>query len=303
MDTESKSTGESGDSCPLCGGSGSTVFVVNGCRISDCGVCGHRFHWVADPVSHLSTVYDESYFTGGGAGYPNYLAEAELLRARGAMYARKIVPYVGQPGKMLDIGAAAGCILSGFIDEGWEGIGLEPNGGMIAAARDLYGLELIEGTLESFETDQRFDLVSAIQVAGHFYDPRMAFENAFEILKTDGVLLIETWNRESLLARLFGENWHEYSPPSVVQWWSPESLCRFLAQLGFDRIAGGRTVKKISGMHLRSLLDYKFGKRRLAGLIPERFAIPYPSEDLFWGLYRKRDEGPADRCLPKKTSE
>jgi hypothetical protein len=30
-------------------------------------------------------------------------------------------------GKILDIGADAGSILEGFVDEGWDGIGIEPN--------------------------------------------------------------------------------------------------------------------------------------------------------------------------------
>ena len=265
------------------------AFDAKGHRILDCETCGHRFLAIEDPGSHIERVYDDSYFTGGGAGYLNYLLEEQMLRDRGRMYAAKVAEYIDEPGIILDIGAAAGCILKGFEDSGWSCVGLEPNAGMVKAGTDRYALDLRVGSLEQYETDERFDLISMIQVAGHFYDPRKAFENAARFLRPDGHLLIETWNRESMMARVFGTRWHEYSPPSVVQWWSLDGLTAFLEQMGFGKIADGRPSKKISGEHARSLLEYRLGKTVLPKLILKWLNIPYPSEDLFWGLYRKRE--------------
>src|ERR1041384_3040675 len=121
---------------------------------------------------------------------------------------------------MLDVGAAAGFILKGFIDEGWHGTGLEPNERMAAYGRQHLELDLRCGPLENFDektgekSDEKFDLVSMIQVAAHFYQPRKAFENAARLLAPNGHLLIETWNRGSFSARVLGRHWHEYSPPS-----------------------------------------------------------------------------------------
>ncbi len=273
--------------CPLCRSDSATAFEIKGYEICDCVSCGHRFAAITADEGHVATVYDDSYFNGGGAGYSDYAAEAELLRARGRMYADKIAKHA-EPRTMLDVGAAAGYILQGFADKGWNGTGLEPNGSMARFGTEELGLDIRQGSLESFESDERFDLLSMIQVAAHFYDPVAAFTRASQLLNDGGLLLVETWDRDSLSARIFGKNWHEYSPPSVLQWFSKAGLSAFLDDLGFDRIAGGRPSKKISGGHVRSLLKYRLGDNFVLKLIPEKLNFPYPSEDLFWALFRKR---------------
>jgi len=204
------------------------------------------------------------------------------------MYAGKLVKVSAEKGEMLDVGAAAGFILQGFIDEGWKGIGLEPNAEIAKTGREKFALDIRQGSLESFKTDEKFDLISMIQVVAHFYAPAEAFQKAFELLGKNGLLLIETWNRESISARIFGKNWHEYSPPSVLQWFSEKGLTEFLRGIGFAKIAGGRPSKKISGAHAKSLLKYRLGDNFLLKLIPDKLQIPYPSEDLFWAIYRKK---------------
>lgn len=273
--------------CPICGSASASAFEIKGYTICNCVNCGHRFAGIAADECRVAANYDDSYFNGGRAGYTDYAAEAVLLRKRGRMYADKLAAYT-KPGRMLDVGAAAGYILQGFADRGWSGIGLEPNASMADFGRERLGLDLYQGTLESFETQMSFDLVSMIQVAAHFYDPLQAFERAYKVLNKTGLLLVETWNRDSLSARLFGKNWHEYSPPSVRHWFSRSGLTTFLEGLGFDRVAGGRPSKKISGGHVRSLLKYRLGDNFLLKLIPEKINLPYPSEDLFWALFRKR---------------
>ncbi len=273
--------------CPLCQSDAKPAFEIKGYTLLDCTECTHRFAGIEADETHVAEQYDDSYFNGGGAGYSDYSAESEMLRARGKMYADKIASFTN-PGKMLDVGAAAGYILQGFRDKGWSGTGVEPNASMAAFGRDELGLDLRQGSLESFDSDETFDMVSMIQVAAHFYDPTAAFTKAHKLLNPNGVLLIETWNCESLSARIFGKNWHEYSPPSVLHWFSKNGLTSYLDTVGFERIAGGRPSKKISGAHMRSLVKYRLGDNFLLNLIPERINFPYPSEDLFWALYRKR---------------
>ena len=273
--------------CPLCQGTSEPSLELKGFTLHDCGLCRHRFLKVKDANEHVRNTYSDEYFTGGGAGYSDYLAEEDMLVERGRMYARRIAKYKDRPGAVLDVGSAAGCILKGFTEAGWNGIGLEPNESMAISGRERYGLEIVSGTLESFESKKRFELVSMIQVAAHFHDPRTAFERAHDHLAKEGLLLVETWNRNSLSARVFGRHWHEYSPPSVLQWYSSEGLNRFLESLGFETLETGRPSKRISGEHARSLLEYRIGKNPLIKLIPASVSIPYPSEDLFYGIYRK----------------
>jgi SAM-dependent methyltransferase len=274
--------------CPLCQSESKFAFEAKGYDLLDCPNCKHRFAGIAADESHVSEIYDDSYFNGGGAGYSDYLTEAEMLRKRGQMYARKIKKFSDKKGEMLDVGAAAGFILQGYIDEDWSGIGLEPNAAIAKTGREDLGLDIRPGSLESFETDEKFDLISMIQVVAHFYEPRKAFEKAGALLNDEGLLLIETWDRDSFSAKIFGQNWHEYSPPSVLQWFSLAGLTGFLKDIGFEKVSHGRPSKKISGKHAKSLLKYRLGDNFLLKVIPDGINFPYPSEDLFWALYKKK---------------
>jgi SAM-dependent methyltransferase len=195
---------------------------------------------------------------------------------------------------MLDVGAAAGFILKGFQEGGWNGVGIEPNLRMAEYARTQLGLQVRSCSLEQFQSAERYNLISMIQVVPHLYDLRSALQIAAEHTRPGGYWLIETWNRESWTARLLGQNWHEYSPPSVLHWFSPEGLQRLAAQFGFREIVRGRPEKRISPGHVKSLLSYRLGSSALGRLvdkfvavIPDRLAIPYPADDLFWALYQK----------------
>lgn len=195
---------------------------------------------------------------------------------------------------MLDVGSAAGFLLKGFHQKGWTGSGLEPNPKMARLAFEKQGLSVNVGTLEDFAFTEQVDLVSMIQVLGHFVNPLKALHTAAEITKPGGLWLFESWNRDSLTARVFGEHWHEYSPPSVIQWFSPHELTRLAERFGFRQIGRGRTLKWINLGHAKSLLTYKLkdsAAGRLAGkaleFLNENWSVPYPSEDLFWAVYRK----------------
>jgi SAM-dependent methyltransferase len=272
--------------CIFCATASKAAFSVKGYDVLDCISCGHRFAGLTADEQHIAEQYSDEYFTGGGAGYADYSSEAEILIRRGEMYAKLIRPHT-RPGTILDVGAAAGYILKGFHNEGWTGIGIEPNASIASIGRDEFCLDIRQGTLESFASEERFDLVSMIQVAAHFYEPAKSFKKAQELLKPGGLLLIETWDRGSLSARVLGKHWHEYSPPTVLHWYSRGWLTEHLRSLGFERVDGGRPKKRISGGHVRSLLRYRLGDLSLLKLIPERVEFPYPSEDLFWALFKK----------------
>jgi hypothetical protein len=259
-------------------------------RIRECPSCGHRFAELQPAANHVSTVYDDSYFFGGGAGYPDYLSEGRLLRAHGARYARLIRRYVSPPGRMLDVGAACGFLCDGFRSAGWETEALEPNGRMARYGRETLGLTTHETALEEFNGQGAYDLVSMIQVIAHFVDLHKAMAKAAELTRDGGFWLIETWDHRSLTARAFGKHWHEYNPPSVLNYFSRRSLGALGRQLGFHLVAEGRPRKRILWRHARSLLDHQVPWgwfHRVSGVLPDDLMLPYPAEDLFWVLLRK----------------
>ena len=276
-------------SCPVCTQCSNRLFSRDGYWLRECHSCRHQFFELVVADDHVARTYDDSYFNGGGAGYPGYLHEERLLRERGRWYAKRLADYM-PVGTVLDIGAAAGFILKGFQDAGWRGEGIEPNEAMARHARETLQLPVATVQLERFKTGNRFDVISMIQVIAHIADPRRALAQVAAMLKPGGYLLIETWNSRSWTARLLGKAWHEYSPPSVLHCFSPQSLSILAAKAGLSEVARGRPSKWISAEHAKTLASHKYGQsgaaHALIRMIPDGVRVPYPADDLVWLLLK-----------------
>ena len=279
--------------CPLCQLEAKPHLENAGYTFQRCSPCHHVFvdHVPAD--DHVESVYGDDYFFGGGSGYDDYLANEGMLRERGKFYERKLRALIA-PGRVLDVGSSAGFFASAFADEGWEAYGLEPNRRMVDAAVTSSGVPTTCGTMENFDGDEVFDAVLAIQVAAHFCDLHRSFRNCFQALRPGGLLLVETWNVDSLTARVTGSGWHEYSPPSVLHCFSKESLKRLTQAEGFELVECRTTLKKIRASHAKSLLRSKAETSvimrtasTLSAVIPDQLEVYYPADDLFWAIFRR----------------
>jgi 2-polyprenyl-3-methyl-5-hydroxy-6-metoxy-1,4-benzoquinol methylase len=279
--------------CPICQSSARFVFRVGDYPIHECSACRHRYVARQFDGQHTIRNYSDDYFEGGGAGYTDYLGEEQIITDHGQRYA-KIVNRHTKPGRLLDIGAAAGFIMNGFAREGWTCHGVEPNSQMAALAAKS-GFEVTHSGFEDVALDDQFDLISMIQVIPHFHNLKQAAEVAAGLTRPGGHWLVETWNHHSRTARALGRYWHEYSPPTVLHWFCGKSLDQLAAQFGMLPIARGRPRKFLQGQHAKSLLDHCFRKSIFTlpltvplRLIPDRLRIRYPSEDLTWVLYQQQ---------------
>lgn len=269
------------------------LFIKNGYPVIDCITCDRRFSEIQESKSHLETVYSDKYFFDGKDGYPNYLVEREILINYGIYFANKMERNI-KPGKILDVGCAAGFILKGFENSGWKGYGIEPNETMASFGRNELKLNIHTGSLEDFHTDIRFDLITLIQVIGHFYDVDKAMNNISKLLITNGLILVESWNMNSLIAGIFGKFWHEYSPPSVINWFSEKSLNKLFTDYGFELVDSGYPAKRINLKHALSLFDENSPdipfKKIIFGFLVKsigKMIVYYPPVDIKWYVFRK----------------
>jgi SAM-dependent methyltransferase len=280
--------------CTVCRSDHSELaFIKNGYNILHCLDCNHLFTGLILKPANVASIYADVYFTGGGDGYDNYTLQKDMLIKRGEYYADKISKFM-VPGKVLDIGAAAGFFLKGFENKGWQGTGIEPNKSMAEYGNNILGVIIKNGSIESVKLAEKFDLVILIQVVAHLYNLESSIKNIYSCLNPGGYLLIETWNKDSLSARLFGKSWHEFSPPSTLNYFSKKTLEKLLSDHNFSIVAQGKPRKSIHSEHAKSLLRHKLSEmpmlRWMAGitnLIPDNKLIPYPAEDLFWFLLKK----------------
>ena len=254
--------------CPIENSTTLRVFQKDGFWIRECSVCHFQYVEVTPSQNHVTQIYGDDYFLEGGAGYPDYIGEANIITAHGKRYG-KLLSKLMKPGKVLDVGAAAGFMLKGLNEHGWDGLGLEPNASMAEYGCSQVGVKIEIGTLEQFKSDERFDLVTMVQVLPHFYGLRQALHTAANLTSPSGYWLIETWNKDSFIARMMGPSWHEYTPPSVLHFFSPETLKLLVRQFGFEEVARGRPKKKVSSGHAKSLLQYKLQRSASGKLLAQ----------------------------------
>jgi len=279
--------------CQVCGNVGSLAFIKNNYRILKCKRCNHYFTELKVTFEKVNEIYSDNYFYGGGDGYPDYTLERDILIRQGEYYSQKISKFISH-GKVLDVGAAAGFILKGFENMGWQGVGIEPNVKMVEYGKKVLGIDLQQGTLETARFDEKFDLIMLIQVIACLYSLNRSIKNAYDLLKPGGYVLIETGNTSSLTAKLFGKFWHEYCPPSTLNYFNKKNLDNLMNKFNFQKIKSGRPQKKIISNHAKSLVRHKMEDIRflknfsgIVNVIPNDVILPYPGEDLFWVLYHK----------------
>jgi 2-polyprenyl-3-methyl-5-hydroxy-6-metoxy-1,4-benzoquinol methylase len=286
-------------SCALCGASTTQWEVIKTIPIDECTQCRHRQARLSIDEAHVTEVYGDDYFTGGGSGYVDYLAEGPMLVKRGLKYAR-ILNRSTPPGRLIDIGAAAGFLLEGMCQAGWTGTGVEPNDTMASQGR-ARGFDIRTGSFDGLTDEallpatghriaRNLDAITMIQVIAHLSDPAAAVAHAARLLRPGGLLLIETWDRASKAARIAGKGWHEYSPPSVVHWFTRKELDDLAHRANLTRIDTGRMPKWITAEHATSLLHHGNPTGKAAAMakrIPPRLALPYPGDDLFWVVYQR----------------
>jgi SAM-dependent methyltransferase len=115
--------------------------------------------------------------------------------------------HLAPDGALLEVGCAAGDVLARMQGHGYHDVqGIELS---LEACQQAWqrGLKVFHGTLDEFETDQRFDLIFMSHVIEHVIDPVATVAKLASLLKPGGVLYLETPNVGSLDARLWKQGW------------------------------------------------------------------------------------------------
>jgi 2-polyprenyl-3-methyl-5-hydroxy-6-metoxy-1,4-benzoquinol methylase len=131
--------------------------------------------------------------------YDSWLNELDL---RDAMWKRRlklILPFREQ-GSLLDIGAGIGQFLALARPYYEQVYGTEVSTTAVQIAKQKYGLELFQGTLEQFASGGRvFDNLSMIHVLEHVPDPLAVIRICHSLLSEGGVLVIAVPNEVACL--------------------------------------------------------------------------------------------------------
>lgn len=144
--------------------------------------------------------------------------------------------YVPQPGLIYDIGSGSGFFLAYMVRRGWSAAGVEVAEEHVEYARVKLGLDKVScGMWPLPETpDLDVDAISIIHVLEHLPDPVESLQRAKDLLKPQGIILIETPNIRSLAVRLFGAYCTSFDAPRHLCLFDPSTLIRCVEAAGLE---------------------------------------------------------------------
>ncbi|MCP5047180.1 MAG: class I SAM-dependent methyltransferase [bacterium] len=111
---------------------------------------------------------------------------------------------------LLDIGAASGIFLDLANHEGYQTAGVEPSTPLANEAKEKYGIQLFNGTIENYHPNQKFSVITMLDIIEHLVEPDTFMTAVDSLLEDDGYLIIVTPDIHSLAARIMGRRWWHY---------------------------------------------------------------------------------------------
>lgn len=226
--------------CLFCGVHDERVRFHDGdYRVVECARCGLVYVNPRLPTERLHEMYQDEYWNSDRAkefGYAQYLSDAENYLRTYRRRSKVVDDYKPAPGRVLDVGCAAGFFLRVCKDKGWETAGIEIAKPMIDYAEQTLGLsDMHRGDLLSVDlAPGSFDVISMWDVIEHLEEPGKHLARVSELLKDDGILVLETQNVGSRFAKLLGRRWQHYKHEEHLYHFDPATLRHLLEQSGFE---------------------------------------------------------------------
>ncbi len=229
--------------CGLCGAADSELkFEDAPFSVVTCRGCGLTY--VTPRLADrdlLQHVYDEGYWSSTAAktrGYTDYRADAPLYLRTYRKRLAVVDRHFERPGRVLDVGCAAGYFLAVMQERGWQVTGLEPSDAIREQAAERVGRANVRKELldEADLAPGSFDLVTLWDVLEHVPDPVRALSRVRSLLAPGGKLLVETQNVDSLAARVLGKRWQHYKHAEHIYHFNRGTLGRVLAGAGFREL-------------------------------------------------------------------
>lgn len=174
-------------------------------------------------------------------------------------------------GRILDIGAGTGMLLSKFKDIGWQVEGVELTEGAVNYAKQKYSIVLKKGDfLDQKFSQSMYDVIVLNGALEHLHRPLETLKKSCSILKDKGMIIISIPNEGSIGRRIYGRNWFPWQPPRHLYHFSPKTVTQMLEKAGFKNIVIKHSYHVqnyyILYQSMRYALSPKFRKTEAGGL-------------------------------------
>lgn len=198
-------------------------------EIAHCERCSLLFKIPFPNKEEIHELYNNSYYTGKGEyGYKRvFEVDAPIWNARLEVLEKYI-----RKGNLLDIGCGEGHLLRIARRRGWNPYGIEISP-FIAQKGIEHRLDIFVGQPEDapFPANS-FEVITMFEVIEHVNTPINLINKCKELIKNNGILVIQTANMSSLMAKLFSYK-NIYFNPVHLCYYDMKSMELLLSKTGF----------------------------------------------------------------------
>ena len=138
-------------------------------------------------------------------------------------------------GNLLEIGCASGFLLDIARLRGWNAKGVELAKRTSETAKNQLKLDVFNGILEKapFNPDY-FDVITAFNIIEHLNNPSAFLSKCYELLKKEGILIIETPSLDSLHYAILKKRWDAAADPGQhLYLFNKKTLKKIVKKSGF----------------------------------------------------------------------
>ena len=236
--------------CNNCGSSRHSVLYEAGVaqknRIIKCDNCGLMF---AHPLMHTNL---ERYLVSSEILEPLTSQSSEVRRGLDKLpdYVKVesvLDTLVSSKGLVVEIGSYSGILLDFFRRRGWRVLGIEPDSRAATYARTTYGIDVCEGTIDGVELPSEYaDAVVMLHVIEHVDDPASVVSQVHQLLRPNGLFVVETPCYDSLAFRVLGRRERSIACDGHIYFYTAETLKKMLCSKGFQILRIERVGRTMS---------------------------------------------------------
>ena len=180
---------------------------------------------------------------------PNYVSQLQARERTFTAALAEIERANGGPGRLLDIGTAAGAFVASAVAKGWQAEGCEPNRWLAEYGARHYGIRIRQGSVfDQPYVPGTFDVITLWDVIEHTLNPREMLDRCAALLRPGGTLVVNYPDIGSWIARVLGRRWL-FLTSVHLYYFDRRTMRRMLEAAGF-------TVQDMRPHFQRLELDY-----------------------------------------------
>ncbi len=242
-------------SCNCCGSDDASILFPAGVaqrhQIVRCTTCGLMY---ASPRAEEPEHLPALRLAGKSTPPSPRLKDIEKERIQVRDYRatrREINKLYPNRGRLLEVGSSFGYLVAAFKSDGWDAVGIDPDGGACSYAEAQNAVTVFNGVLDDKPFQEAsFDVILMNHVIEHVADPHQMLMTVRSLLKENGYFVMETPTYDSLSFKLLGRRERSLSCNGHIYFFTRDSLKRLCENAGFEVVSHAYVGRSLTANRL-----------------------------------------------------